>query len=398
MKQQPTNLQSLRLGPTKRQRRDFLAGAGAVAAGSALGSLPGRANAAMPGLPDTMIWTTYDVGSTGYVEASAIADAIGKAHGTRIRLQNSGTSIGRILPVLKERAGYGWLANELFFSVEGLYDFAVPDWGPQDLRVLMGRTNSFSIVATKESGITKPEDLKGKRIAVARANTSVWIKTEPILAFAGLDWKDVEIVEFPNYAATMTALITGKADACGAAPAAAKLYELESSPRGIAWVTLDPKNKEGWARAQKAVPFVAPFQETIGAGLSKDSGTWLMGYKYPMVTTQASTDEKEVYAVTRAIAEGYPMYKDASPVMTRWEPSKASNAPMDAPFHDGAIRYLKEAKLWEADTQAWQDGAIKRIGALRKGWKDYKDSNPPTEADAFRDAWMSKRAAILKSL
>lgn len=383
----------------KSRRRDFLAGTGALAATVATtAALPSLARAAMPGLPDTMIWTTYDVGSTGYVEASAIADAIGKAHGTRIRLQNSGTSIGRILPVLKERAGYGWLANELFFATEGIFDFAVPDWGPQDLRVLMGRTNSFSIVATKESGITKPEDLKGKRLAIARANSSVMIKTEPILAFAGLDWKDVEIVEFPNYAATMNALITGKADACGAAPAAAKLYELESSPRGISWVTLDPKNKEGWARAQKVVPFVSPFQETIGAGLSKDSTTWLMGYKYPMVTTQAGTDEKETYALTRAIAEGYPMYKDASPVMTRWEPSKASNAPMDAPFHEGAIRYFKEAKLWDAESQAWQDGALKRLAALRTGWKAFKDSNPPTEADAFRDAWMGKRAAILKTL
>ncbi len=377
------------------RRREFLAGTGALAAAA---TLPLGARAAMPGLPDTMIWTTYDVGSTGYVEASAIADAIGKAHGTRIRLQNSGTSIGRILPVLKERAGYGWLANELFFAVEGLYDFAVSDWGPQDLRVLMGRTNSFSIAATKESGITKPQDLKGKRLAIARANSSVMIKTEPVLAFAGLDWKDVEIVEFPNYAATLNALITGKADAAGAAPAAAKLYELESSPRGISWVTLDPANKEGWARAQKVVPFVAPFQETIGAGLSKDSTTWLMGYKYPMVTTQAGTDEKETYALTRAIVEGYPMYKDASPVMTRWELSKASDAPMDAPFHDGAIRYLKEAKLWNAESQAWQDGAMKRTGALRKGWKDFKDSNPPNEADAFRAAWLAKRSAILATL
>jgi uncharacterized protein len=379
----------------KHTRREFLAGAGALTAASAI-ALPARA--ALAGLPDTMVWSTYDVGSTGYVEASAIADAIGKAHGTRIRLQNSGTSIGRVLPIIQKRVGYGWLANELFFAAEGIYEYAVPDWGPQDLRTLLGRVNSFSIAATKESGITKPEHLKGKRLAVAKANSSVVIKTEPILAFAGLSWKDVEVVEFPNYGATLAALVTGKADAAGAAPAAAKLYELESSPRGISWVQLDPANKEGWARAQKAVPFVAPFAESIGAGLSETNKAWLMGYRYPMVTTLRATDEKEVYAVTRAIAETFAAYKDAGPIMPRWDPKLAGTPPMDAPFHDGAIRYLKEAGIWTADTQKWQDANVARVTALQAAWKAFKASSPPSDAAAFTDAWMARRADALKTL
>ena len=376
-------------------RRDFLAGTAAIAAGTAF---PGAANAALPGLPDTLVWSTYDVGSTGYVEASAIADAIGKAHGTRIRLQNSGTSIGRVLPVVQKRANYGWLANELFFAVEGIYEYAVPDWGPQDLRVLMGRASSFSLAATKVSGITKPEDLKGKRIAVARANSSVMIKTEPILAFAGLSWDDVEVVEFPSYGATLAALVTGKADAAGAAPQAAKLRELEASPNGISWVELRPENKEGWARAQKAVPFVSPFQESIGAGLSADKPAWVMGYRYPMVTTLGSTDEKEAYAVTRAIAETFPAYKDVSPIMQRWNPKDAGTGPMDAPFHDGAIRYLKEAGFWTADTQAWQTRAVARQAALRKAWAAFKGGQVPSDAAAFTEAWMARRAETLKTI
>jgi len=376
-------------------RRDFIAATAAMTAGA---TLPGRASAAIPGLPDTMVWSTYDVGSTGYVEASTIADALGKAHGTRIRLQNSGTSIGRVLPVIQKRAQYGWLANELFFAAEGLYEYAVPDWGPQDLRVLLGRVNSFSVVTTKVSGITKPEQLKGKRMAIARANSSVMIKVEPILAFAGLTWKDVEIVEFPNYIATMTALITGKADAAGAAPSTAKLRELEASPVGIGWVELDPANKAGWARAQKAVPFVEPFQETVGAGLSADKPVWAMGYRYPMVTTLGTTDPNEVYAVTKAIAEAYPSYKDSGPIMARWDPKIAGTAPMDAPFHEGAVRYLKEAGYWSADSQAWQTGAIARQAALRKAWTEFRAGTVPSEAEAFTAAWLARRDAALKTL
>ena len=55
-------------------------------------------------LPDTMIWTSYDVGSAGYAEASAIADAFGKKFGTRVRIQPSGSGIGRLQPLLQGRA------------------------------------------------------------------------------------------------------------------------------------------------------------------------------------------------------------------------------------------------------------------------------------------------------
>ena len=39
------------------------------------------ASAEEPNLPDTMTWSSYDVGSAGYAEASAIADAFGKNTG-----------------------------------------------------------------------------------------------------------------------------------------------------------------------------------------------------------------------------------------------------------------------------------------------------------------------------
>jgi hypothetical protein len=150
---------------------------------------------------------------TGYVEASAIADALGKKYGTRVRLQPSGTSIGRILTLKQKRVAYAWLANELFFAAEGLYEFGQPDWGPQDLRVMLGRVNGFSVVVTKTSGIQSVADLKGKRFAFVPANSSVNIKLDGIFAFAGLTWKDVQVVPFASYAASLKALVEGKADA-----------------------------------------------------------------------------------------------------------------------------------------------------------------------------------------
>src|SRR5690554_7322699 len=91
--------------------------------------------AAEVSLPDTMTWSSYDVGSSGYAEASAIADAFGKKYGTKIRIQPSGSAIGRLQPILQKRADVGFLATEAFFSSEGTEDFAAKRWGPQDIRV-----------------------------------------------------------------------------------------------------------------------------------------------------------------------------------------------------------------------------------------------------------------------
>ena len=76
--------------------------------GAAVGGLMALCGAGVSAqeLPNTMVWTSYDVGSAGYAEASAIADAFGKEFGTRVRIQPSGSGIGRLQPLLQGRADY----------------------------------------------------------------------------------------------------------------------------------------------------------------------------------------------------------------------------------------------------------------------------------------------------
>lgn len=389
-------------------RRNYLKGAASIAAAGALGSLDApfglnnvQAQEKLAHLPSTMIWSVYDVGSTGYVEASAIADAFGKRYGTRVRLQPSGSSIGRLKPLTDGRVSHAWLANELYFAADALYEYCSNEWGPQDLRVLLGRQNAFSIAATKTSGIREPKDLKGKRFAIARANTSVNVKVEPILAFAGLKWSDLELIEFPSYGATLKALVEGRADCVGVAPAAATLREAEASSHGLAWVALDPANKEGWARAKAVVPFIEPLNETVGAGLSEANPVWMMGYRYPMITVPAKASADETYAMTKAVAESYDLYKDANPIMSRWAVQKSGTPPMDAAFHDGAVRYLKEKGIWGPDHDTFQQRTVKRQQQLQAAWKEMMAKEAEAKSaspEAMWKLWEPRRAEVLKSL
>jgi TRAP transporter TAXI family solute receptor len=293
---------------------------------------------------------------------------------------------------------HAWLANELFFAAEGLYEYATPDWGPQDFRVLMGRKNAFSVVATRESGIRTPADLKGKRMAWVPANSSVNIKVEPVLAFAGLTLNDVELVQFPSYAASLRALIEGRADCAGAAVNTAVLRELEASPRGIAWVQLDPNNAAGWAAMRRVVSFAEPLRETIGSGVSEANPADVMGYRYPMVTVNSDTPDAEVYAFMKAIHGTFDAYKGVNATMPRWAMDQAGTPPMDAAFHPGAIRFLREVNLWSAEAQAWQDATLRRNTALREAWAQFLPGARSLQGDAFATAWAERRRAALAAL
>lgn len=382
-------------------RRKYLQATGGLAALTAAGlSVPAWAQSDGPGIPKTMVWSTYDVGSTGYVEASAIADALGKQYGARVRLQPSGSSIGRLQPVQRGRVPLGWLANEVFFACEGLYEFCTPEWGPQDLRVLAGRPASLGMAVTKKSGIKSAADLKGKRLAYAKANTSVNVKMEPILAFGGLTLDDMELVEVPSYGASMKALVEGRADACGVAPTAATMYELEASPNGISWVPMPPDNEEGWARAEELLPIISPYEESIGAGLSKENPVWMIGYHYPMLTVRTDFDADQAYAMLKAVVDTFDLYKDAAPIMPNWDIELASTPPMDAPFHEGAIRYLQDNGHWNDEKQAWQDGMVKRHQALKAAWDEFiatPDAKSASE-DELRGLWDEQRQKVVASL
>ena len=92
---------------------------------------------------------------------------------------------------------------------------------------------------------------------------------------------------------------------------------------------------------QKA-PYFSPYKETIGAGISKENQVYLPAYRYPQITVYADTDPDWVYAVTKALDEAYPLYEKASPRMPFRDIRMSGVPSADAPFHEGAIKYLKE--------------------------------------------------------
>lgn len=366
----------------------------AFAAVTALGTLPASAQ----DLPDTMIWTAYDVGSAGYAEASAIADAFGRQFGTRVRIQPSGSGIGRLQPLLQGRADYAFLATEAFFMGEGAYDFAVPEWGPHQLRAVAGRPAGITLIAAGDAGIDTAADAAGKRIAFVAGNPSVNVKCEAILAFGGLTLADVEVITFPTYAAAMASMTRNESDATCTTPTTSQLYELAESPRGIYYVPLEADNQEGWDQLLEVLPIMGPSDEDIAAGLPEGEIAKMAAYRYPVITTLPEKTDDEVYAFIKALDETYDLYKTGTATMVRWSLDLSGKPAIDVPFHDGAIRYLTEKGIWTDEDTAWNDRAIARMDALVAAWDEFKPANADLPEAEYAEAWMARRAEVIAGL
>lgn len=350
--------------PTRElKRRTFIALAAAgLTAAAAL-------SATAQELPKRFVWTAYDLGSSGYADASAIANALTKKYGTQVRIIPSGSSIGRLLPLTTNRADYGMLANETYFATEGTYEFADLEWGPQDLRIVLGRPATVGFATAKDANIKTVADLKGKRVGYVKGNPSVNVKNDAMLAFAGLSQADVEVVEFGSYRAMLQAIATGQNDAGMTVTTSGNMRELEASPRGLHWVPFPADNKEGWAKIQSVASFFEPKIETVGAAIPPE-GVALVGYRYPMIVTYADTPADEVYALIKALDEAFDGYKSSTPGADRWALDVAGVPPADAPWHEGAIRYLKEKGVWTAEHDQWQAARLARLEKVRAAWDE----------------------------
>jgi TRAP transporter TAXI family solute receptor len=347
----------------------------------------------LPNLPERMFWTAYDVGSTGYVQSATISNGLMKKYGVKIRVIPSGTSIGRFMPLLTGAATYANMGDESAFYIEGLYECNAMGLGPQPLRQVLAVPFVTVMAVTRESGITTPDTLKGKRVAWIPGASTLNVKAIATLAFAKLTFNDVTKVDFPSYASSLKALIEGKVDAAIAGHDAPILYEVETSPRGLSHVIYPHKDKEGWARMQAITPWLAPTLWDDGPGFKKGKPDEVWSYRYPNMATFEKTSAAEVYALVKAINEAYPLYKDAHKMMPFWIAAKAGVPPANCPFHEGAVKYYKEIGVWKPEHDDWNNKLIQHMKEVQKEWDAAvaEATDKGIKAKEFSKFWVEKR-------
>ncbi|MEM7250241.1 MAG: TAXI family TRAP transporter solute-binding subunit [Pseudomonadota bacterium] len=325
-------------------------------------------------IPKKLVFSAYDFGSSGFAQASGIANAFKQKFGTRIRIIPSGTSIGRMQPLAQRKVDYAFLASGTFFGSEGTYDFAIQDWGPQDLRCVLSPPAMTGIVMLGNSKFANATDIKGIRLGYVKGNPSVNVKTDAVAAFGNLKEGEWERVWHGGYGVMKTSLLTGKIDGFLASAHSGFSKEIEASPKSISWLQFDPNNKEAWDRMQKIAPMYAPWKEVNGAGISEEKPTDTMSFRYPMMVTYADRSDDEVYAMVKAMDELYGDYKDVSYAAQYWRLKDAATPPCEAAFHPASVKYFKEKGVWSDEAQKWQEARLARHAAVIDAWEEALDS------------------------
>lgn len=348
------------------------------------------------GLPSTLAWSAYGVGSGGYNQSVAIGNALKQKYGVNLRVLPGKNDVSRTLPLREGKVQFS--ANGVggsYMAQEGFYDFGGPQWGPQAVRALMLNNSNqvLTAVAAADADIETPADFKGKRVAWVIGAPALNQNITAILAFANLTWDDVEKVEFGGFGAAMDGVANNQADVAFTSSISGKAYALAKSPRGITYPVMSPDNKEGWKRMQGIAPFFYPAEGTEGADLSPQNPAISAAYPYPVLMTYAKQDPKLVTAMMTAMVDTFDAYKDAAPGNVGWATDR-QKLDWVIPYHDGAIAYFKDQGMWTDADQKNNDMLIKRQQVLADAWAQVKGRDHADD-EAFKQDWMKTRAKAL---
>jgi TRAP transporter TAXI family solute receptor len=369
--------------------RHFVAAAGLAAAAAA--------QAQDIKLPQSLTMTAYDTGSSGFNMAVAIGKMMKDKHGADLRVLPGGNDIARLAPLKAGRAQTSAMGVGGYFAQEGVFEFGVKEWGPQALQLMLASTscNGLSLGVAKDAGVKEVKDLRGKRIGFVVGSPALNQNALAVIAYGGLTRNDVRIVEFSSYGAMWKGLVNNEADAAFASTISGQARELDASPRGLMWPPTPAEDKAAWARVNKVGPYFYPHKAECGAGgVTKDSPVVMPAYPYPIFMAYGNQPAELIHGITKSMIVNYADYKDGAPGADGLE-LKRQNLSWVLPYHEGAVRALKEAGVWTAAAQAHNDALLKRQATLQAAWADFNKASPPEDKDAFYKGWMVKRKEAL---
>ncbi len=347
-------------------------------------------------LPSALSFTAYDTGSSGFNIAVAVGKMLKDKHGADVRVLPAGNDVARLAPLRAGRAQASAMGIGGYFAQEGVFEFAVKEWGPQPLRLMLSSTdcNAISLGVAKDVGVKEVKDLKGKRVGIVVGSPALNQNAFAVLAFGGLTRGDVKLVEFSSYGAMWKGMLNNEVDAAIASSISSQAKEVETSPRGLFYPTTPAADTAGWERLRKIGPYFAPHKASCGVGLSAQNPTELPSYAYPIFMAYAGLSADLVYGVTRAMIVDYDAYKDNAPGAAGLD-VKRQNLTWVLPYHEGAVRALKEAGAWKAEHDAHNLKLLKRQETLATAWDAFVKGSPPEDKEAFTKGWMAARKAAL---
>ncbi len=366
-----------------------------IAFAASVGTVPAQSGIE---LPRTMAWSAYPTGTGGYSQAVALGNILQRTYGVNLRVIPGRNDVSRLATLRAGRVHFSAGGSESVYAQEGILNFASKIWGPQPVRALLSNYSnscSFTFATAADANILSVADMKGKRMTFVQGAPSLNNATAALLSYAELTWDDVERVEVGGYNASIEAILNNRADAAGGACNSPPFLRVEASPRGLRFPALPHDDADAVARVRARLPWYVPHIAFEGPTLPEE-GLEVFTSAYPLLVGLESSDEAMAYSTVKIMHKHYIEYSDAAPGAMGWTFERQKLEQAFLPFHDGAIRYFKEAGVWTAAAEAKQMENLHRQKVLKKAWDAFLPT-APEEYKAFEAAWLVARLAALEA-
>ncbi len=291
----------------------------------------------------------HEAGSTYYVIGAAVADVVSKnSKYTGKLITAAGAAVW--MPMMESREVDLGVAShyEAWLARSGKKPFAKSF----DVRtVVVGGGINVGLYVRKDSDIKTLADIKGKRIGSGYPGApAIGVYALGEIANGGFGWNDVTAVPRTSlYAGQREDVTEKRLDVFYASVGSGLTNELNSTI-GIRFLSLDP-SPAAVANMRKVYPAVVTPVKAGPPGIEQDMHltylpTYLIGH--------AKVSNDTIYAVTKALWEKNADLRAANPRLRGWATERYATVDVTVPYHDGAIKYFKEAGVWTAGMQAHQ--------------------------------------------
>lgn len=262
-----------------------------------------------------------------------------KIDGVRTQVQSTKASVENLNLLQK---GRGELALALGDSVKLAWEGDAEAGFSAPLDKLRGIAavypNYIQIVASKDSGITNLEGLKGKGLSVGAAKSGTELNARAIMAAAGMSYDDLGKTEFLPFAESVELIKNRQLEATlqSAGLGVSSIKDLATAV-DITVVSVPAELVE-----TLGAPYIAA---TIPAGTynGQDADVPTVAVVNFLITHEGVSDDM-AYAMTKELFENLPALEAAHQAATQIKLENAI-AGMPLPLHPGAERYYKEQGL-----------------------------------------------------
>jgi TRAP transporter TAXI family solute receptor len=323
-------------------------------------------------LPQVVSITSHKMGSLGYTLTGAFREAVEKYSPMKLRVEPYGQDVAMFKPLRSGESEFTMATGaQATCGSYGMLDFAKDTWGPQPLRVVwLGSFLELGVFVPGDSKVMSLKDVKGLRAPFVPGAAAYNANTAAHLAFGGYTMDDMKKVTCSSYPDALEAVIEKKTDLAFAAPSSPKVREVFAA-RGGRWLPMPPSDKEAWGRLNEIAPWFVPTVMKNGVGQKEGETVDLAAFPYT-ICAYDHLDADVAYAFAKSMHQGYEMYKGMHKQLPKWTIQQAVSGATPIPYHEGAIRYFKEAGVWTEEMEKWQAAQLQKFEDRVAKWKKSK--------------------------